>query len=415
MRDTFKYERNEKMGVFWHVAAFKKQDKVEIQEVLRELAAGRNEFEIELEACTVVECEAGNVIRLNDFCLAYDGLAKALSEKLEGPVLVCDIYDDDYWDYFLYKEGRELDRFMTVPDCFEEIPAEEWACWRGNAALLAQEFGCPEEAVSDYLRFWRDDEENGWDAWEVVDFLEVAGFKLPEADEDEAFDLECPSELGQEVYEQWETPNEAKPEEGGRCFLKKTSHAKIPVILMEDVKVDPEVTVWVRVCEAGEMKEFAGSTLTSEQIVRFMDETLNGRYSYFAADFIFQGEGIYVKRVKKKVYRPYHSTLVLHQDFGNMACFFFAGDSLRCYELIGDFDAYYGECRLLPVGKLVLERTFVFHERSGIDRALKMLFSDLEHANQWLSESSLWSGQNVFPGGVNNYNRWRRQMGLLED
>lgn len=176
------------MGVFWHVAAFKKQDKVEIQEVLRELAAGRNEFEIELEACTVVECEAGNVIRLNDFCLAYDGLAKALSEKLEGPVLVCDIYDDDYWDYFLYKEGRELDRFMTVPDCFEEIPAEEWACWRGNAALLAQEFGCPEEAVSDYLRFWRDDEENGWDAWEVVDFLEVAGFKLPEADEDEEFD-----------------------------------------------------------------------------------------------------------------------------------------------------------------------------------------------------------------------------------
>ncbi|MCI8265936.1 MAG: hypothetical protein HFH78_05695 [Lachnospiraceae bacterium] len=92
-----------------------------------------------------------------------------------------------------------------------------------------------------------------------------------------------------------------------------------------------------------------------------------------------------------------------------------AGDSQRCYELIGDFDAYYGECRLLPVGKLVLERTFVFHERSGIDRALKMLFSDLEHANQWLSESSLWSGQNVFPGGVNNYNRWRRQMGLLED
>ena len=103
-----------------------------------------------------------------------------------------------------------------------------------------------------------------------------------------------------------------------------------------------------------------------------MDETLNGRYSYFAADFIFQGEGIYVKRVKKKVYRPYHSTLVLHQDFGNMACFFFAGDSQRCYELIGDFDAYYGECRFLPVGKLVLERTFVFHERSGIDRALKM-------------------------------------------
>ena len=113
------------MGVFWHVAVLKKQSRVDVQEVLKELAAGENEFELELSACSAVECDAGVIIWFNDFCLAFDMLAKALSEKFEGPVLVCDIYDDDYWDYFLYKDGRELDKFMTVPDCFEELPEEE--------------------------------------------------------------------------------------------------------------------------------------------------------------------------------------------------------------------------------------------------------------------------------------------------
>lgn len=426
------------MGVFWHVAVLKKQSRVDVQEVLKELAAGENEFELELSACSAVECDAGVIIWFNDFCLAFDRLAKALSEKFEGPVLVCDIYDDDYWDYFLYKDGRELDKFMTVPDCFEELPEEEWAQWRGNAALLAQEFGCSKEAVSEYLRFWRDDEEGGWDAWEAVDFLEAVGFKLPEADMDEddleaagfkllEADLDEELDLNQAVQDQWEAPREQEtqeqaPKEGTREFLRKASHAKIPVILKEDVKVDPERTVWVRVCEAGAMRQYEGSTLTSEQIVQLMDETLNGRYTYFAADFLLQGEGIYVKRLKKKVYRPYHSTLVLHQGAGNMACFFFAGDSLCCYELIGDFDAYFEvylrekeTYQILPVGKVELTRNLVFRERSGIDRALKMLFSDLEHADKWLSKSSLWSRQNAFPGGVNNYNKWRQRRGLLDE
>ncbi|MDE6363579.1 MAG: hypothetical protein K2L86_04830 [Lachnospiraceae bacterium] len=407
------------MGVFWHAAVLKKQNRVDVQEVLGQLAVGENEFGLELDECIVHECEAGILIGVNDFCLAFEGLAKALSEKLDGPVLVCDIYDDDFWDYFLYKEGRELDKFMTVPDCLEEIAEEEWDHWRGNAALLSQEFGCSEEAVSEYLRFWG--EEDGWDAWEVVDFLAALGFELPEADAEDDVDLECQSDLNEEV-EQWEAPCAEEPNKDARSFLRKTSHAKIPVNLMADVKVDPKLTMWVRVCEEGVMKQFLGSTLTSEQIVQYMDETLNGRYTYFAADFLLQGEGIYVKRLKKKVYRPYHSTLVLHQGSGNMACFFFAGDSLCCYELLGNFDAYYevylGEkeaYQTLPVGNVELTQSLVFHERSGIDRALKMLFSDLENADKWLSKSSFWSRQNVFPGGVNNYNRWRQKMGLLEE
>lgn len=49
------------------------------------------------------------------------------------------------------------------------------------------------------------------------------------------------------------------------------------------------------------------------------------------------------------------------------------------------------------------------------DRALHMLFPDVEYADKHLKNSLLWSAQNVFPGGRNNYNKWRRELGLLED
>lgn len=49
------------------------------------------------------------------------------------------------------------------------------------------------------------------------------------------------------------------------------------------------------------------------------------------------------------------------------------------------------------------------------DRSLHMLFFDVEYADKHLKNSLLWSAQNVFPGGRNNYNKWRRELGLLED
>ena len=90
-----------------------------------------------------------------------------------------------------------------------------------------------------------------------------------------------------------------------------------------------------------------------------------------------------------------------------------------CYELIGDFEAYnhidMKELRQIPVGNAVLPEYAVFRERSGIDRALHMLFSDVESADKRLGKSSLWSADIAFPGGINNYNRRRRELGLLSD
>lgn len=177
---------------------------------------------------------------------------------------------------------------------------------------------------------------------------------------------------------------------------------------------------WIRVRkEGGEEQVFSGGGFTSRQAAQLMDGTLGGQYVYFAMDFLFQGEGVFVKRLNKTVYRPFHSTLVLHQGSGNLACLFFAGDSMCCYELIGDFHAYCEvdskELRMLPVGDAVIPEDMVFQKREEIDKALCILFSDLENADKRLEESSLWSAQIAFPGGVNNYNRRRRELGLLGD
>lgn len=407
------------MGVFWNTAVFKKQNYVDAWEIVKQLASGENEFHILLEKCTLCDCESGTIIGFNEYCHVDGKFAKALSQKLEGPVLVCSIYDDSFWDYYLYKDGQELDKFMTVPDCFEPIAEEEWDQWRGNAAILAKEFDCLEEPLSEHLYFWKD---KMGDAWEVVDFLEALGFKIPAFDdtieEEEPENFNDFNRIVQnEDITDWEySYNERKKIQK---YFENMSKAKNPIDLMADVKIDMEFVVWVRVCKDEIMQQFAAKELTSEQIVQMMDETLNGRYTYFAIDFLFQGKGIYVKRLKKKVYSPYHSTLVLHQGAGNFACLFFAGDSLCYYELIGNFFAYYyvdvKKFRMISVGHVMLPEDIVFQERTGIDRALHMLFSDLEHADKYLKNSSLWSARNVFPGGKNNYNRRRRELGLLED
>jgi len=387
-----------------------------VQTLIRQLAEGKNEFHILPDQCKFTDCEGGTAVELKEYCYAYDGLAKALSQKLEGPVLVCDIYDDDCWDYWLYKEGRELDKFSTVPGCPDEIPDEEWEFWRGNAALLAEEFGCPAKPLSEYLHFW---DEDGGDAWEVLYFLRDLGFALADDEFWEEADNDIPegsdfADTSQDMSGTWNYLSDTPK------VVRKTSNAKVPINLVEDVTVDMKLTEWVHIRgKNGEMQTFPKSVLTSKQIVQWMDETLKGWYPYLAVDFLLQGEGMYVKRLKKTVYRPFHSTIVLHQGGGNMACMFFAGDSMCCYQLIGDFEAYY-DCTMrdlcqIPVGGVVLSEYLVFKERSGIDRALCMLLSDLEHADNWLRKSSLWSAEAAFPSGINNYNRRRRELGLLED
>ncbi|MDE7478127.1 MAG: hypothetical protein K2M91_09290, partial [Lachnospiraceae bacterium] len=173
------------MGVFLNAIVCRKQDTVDVQALVSQLAAKEQdkEFKNFPEECAVTECQGGISIQLNDYCLEPDGVAKTLSQKLEGPVLAFGIYDDECWYYWLYREGRELDKFSTVPDCMVETDdIEEREQWRGNAALLAEEFGCLEEPLYEYLQFWGDGD---WkDPWEVMDFLEALGFGFEEEDED---------------------------------------------------------------------------------------------------------------------------------------------------------------------------------------------------------------------------------------
>lgn len=207
----------------------------------------------------------------------------------------------------------------------------------------------------------------------------------------------------------------------GEAFRQQVSNDKNRIDLCRQLQLDAERVNWVHTRKEGEEEVCLDDKPTSEQIVGLIDQILNGQYAYLAVDFQFQGEGTYVKRLDKMVYRPYHSTLVIHQGDGKLACLFFSGSSMCAYELIADFYAYREvdskDLRQIPVGYAALVEYVIHDNRDKIDEALCQMFSCFDDVDGWLGKlgSGLWSAQNVFPGGKNNYQKLRRELGLLGD
>ena len=66
--------------------------------------------------CKYQSAQNGISILFNEDCMGYESLAGALSEELGKAVLLLYIYDGDYWGYFLYDKGLEIDQFVQMPD-----------------------------------------------------------------------------------------------------------------------------------------------------------------------------------------------------------------------------------------------------------------------------------------------------------
>lgn len=148
--------------------------------------------------CGYRESEQGVTVLFNEGCCGYEELAKGLSEELPSPVLLLYIYDEDFWGYYFYEGGAELDRFSPMPDYFEEYSPKERQRCAGNSALLARYFQVEQGDIERYLRFWPQDmmeqyeqpaypgdEFGQCDCWQMADFMAKLGFPYTSGEENE--------------------------------------------------------------------------------------------------------------------------------------------------------------------------------------------------------------------------------------
>lgn len=148
-----------------------------------------SDIDLAASECQYQSLPKGTSVLLNENCTGYGELAQTLSDKLARPVLLLYIYDEDFWGYFFYENGRELDCFQTMPDYFEENSEEDNLHAGGNSRLIAEYFGVEEAEINKYFRVWteellddyeakayEDDAFGQCDCWQMVDFMRKLGF-----------------------------------------------------------------------------------------------------------------------------------------------------------------------------------------------------------------------------------------------
>jgi len=139
--------------------------------------------------CRFQTSERGVCILFNEDCIGYEALAGAISKEAGKAVLLLYIYDGDYWGYFLYDKGTEIDRFVPMPDYFDEVPEEEMQQMKGNAEVIAEYFHVNKASFEKYLVFWtedmmedysakayEDDEFGQCEDWQMTDFMRKLGY-----------------------------------------------------------------------------------------------------------------------------------------------------------------------------------------------------------------------------------------------
>lgn len=137
------------------------------------------------DECQYAESAHGVSILINDGCIGYDSLAKAVSRETGKVFLLLYIYDGDYWGYWLYDKGTAIDQFNSMPDYFEEVPEEEIHKLKGDAEIIAKYFDVEATSIERYLVRWSEetmdkkayeDDEFGYEDWQMADFMRKLGY-----------------------------------------------------------------------------------------------------------------------------------------------------------------------------------------------------------------------------------------------
>lgn len=172
------------MGLFLDLAILPGCTKEQAIKAVKAAAEENDKFCIEPSACQYIEQSNGAIILFNERIVGYDSLAAFLSIAIDGKVLYPYIYDDDFWGYYFYDKGQELDSFMAEPDYF----GEDQMGGTGNAELIAKSFGVGRQSIEKYLMSWTEEmyeeeafayeeDESGYcDCWQMTDFMAKIGY-----------------------------------------------------------------------------------------------------------------------------------------------------------------------------------------------------------------------------------------------
>ena len=122
--------------------------------------------------CRYQERGGGVSVLLSDMCSGYDAMTQELSKELACPVMLCYIYDGDFWGYFFFDSGEHLDAFMPMPYYFEEMPEE--ALQETLEEMLTDLDGLLNDfnrELTDYLSEWEFDEEEYYQIEKRLDLI----------------------------------------------------------------------------------------------------------------------------------------------------------------------------------------------------------------------------------------------------
>lgn len=158
----------------------------------------------------------------------------------------------------------------------------------------------------------------------------------------------------------------------------------------------------------GQEKEYKKEALDAKTVAELIDETLNEVGNKLVLNFVFQGEGQYIKRLEQYVYQPWKGTMVIFHEKEGMALFYICRKEMDCYRLIH-------KCKPslevdIPVGNTELCSCVVHENRKKLDKGIQQIFKNIKNVNEALSDTEEWCQE--YPAGKKAFDKLCEKYGI---
>lgn len=306
--------------------------------------------ELDLSRMEWAERREGVLVRWRRSILDVS-MPRILSGRLNGPILLAYICDETMWGYRLYYKGSPVDAFDTMPVPFEAPPPDP-PTPEQRAARLASYFSGGRDALREYLIPWAEAEKDGekvfpsdtyprGNCWQLEDFI---------------------NNLAPWAYKML-TSDELAPTATAPVPDVSSPHSNAPDHIRPPQPPEPgpeaclPFLTGVRAVRRGwtfplsllyrlfPQKRPAPETVPHEgwglpELEDILERFYTGKLTRLELDFTLQGEGTYIRRLRKTVYQPFRLTLELIREKNRCMCLLLDGQDRTVYRLIADRDTY---------------------------------------------------------------------------